>query len=335
MLHNFREPRDTVLLFRMHLAMADGASMMQILENAVVDTQKPSQRKAGFGVEAVNMSPLKALFLGTVTFCQRYLFRKADFNLLHGQHVHPCGEMAVAWSEPFSLSAAVRVKQVARCTLSELLISIVAGNMRTYMQVNGVSHSYDIHCALPVDFHASSSGHGGGSGSGSGCSRIDVGNHFSMAVLRLPTNTEGSIPRLWETKLQIEKFKSSPEAAIVNGAQWFTCCVLPVSIFRHLWHRIYSRCTCVVSNLAGPEVSLKIDSREIKCMLYWVPPLERVSVTISFLTYADQVRMAVIADRSVLPNPELLTRDFIYKVSEVIKNSVSVFSLCVCLIFYQ
>nr|KAG5708894.1 hypothetical protein BaRGS_009303 [Batillaria attramentaria] len=134
-MHNFREPRDTVLLFRVHLAMADGASMVRILENAIVDSQQTSQPKAGFGVEAANMSPLKAFFLGPITFCRRYLFKKSDFNLLHGRHVHPCGEMAVAWSEPFSLSAAVRVKQVARCTLSELLISVVAGNMRTYMQV--------------------------------------------------------------------------------------------------------------------------------------------------------------------------------------------------------
>ena len=59
---------------------------------------------------------------------------------------------------------------------------------------------------------------------------------------------------------------------------------------------------------------MRLDSREIKCMMYWVPPLQRVAITVSFLTYADQVRMAVICDRSVLPIPEILIRDFIYKV---------------------
>ena len=72
---------------------------------------------------------------------------------------------------------------------------------------------------------------------------------------------------------------------------------------------------------AGPEASLKLDSREIKCMMYWVPPLQRVAITVSFLTYADQVRMAVICDRSVLPNPEILTRDFIYKVNACFMSS--------------
>ena len=140
-LHNFREPRDTVLLLRLHLAVADGASMVRLLQQALVDTQKLPLPKAGFGAEAANMSPLKAFFFGPVTFCRRYLFAHNDFNLLHGPHVHPSGEMAVAWSEPFSLSAAVRVKQVARCTLSELLVSVLAGNIRTYMQVGSGSGS--------------------------------------------------------------------------------------------------------------------------------------------------------------------------------------------------
>ncbi|XP_076444913.1 uncharacterized protein LOC143282913 isoform X2 [Babylonia areolata] len=329
-LHNFREPRDTVLLLRLHLAVADGASMVRLLQHALVDTQKLTLPKPGFGVEAANMSPLKAFFLGPVTFCRRYLFVKNDLNLLHGQHVRACGEMAVAWSEPFSLSAAVRVKQVARCTLSELLVSVVAGNIRTYMQVSGVQHPYNIHCALPVDFRSDYSPSSATTTTtsttttttnspGMVTASTDVGNHYSLAVLPLATNTEGSIPRLWETKQTLERFKSSPEAAIVSGAQWFTCCVLPVTLFQRFWQRVYSRCTVLIANLAGPETALKLDSREIKCMMYWVPPLQQVAITISFLTYADQVRMAVISDRSVLPNPELLTRDFIYKLETVSK----------------
>ncbi|KAK7108432.1 hypothetical protein V1264_016174 [Littorina saxatilis] len=316
-LHNFREPRDTVLLVRLHLAVADGASMVRLLQNALVDTQKLSSPKSGFGVEAANMSPLKAFFLGPVTFCRRYLCMKNDFNLLHGPHVRPSGEMAVAWSEPFSLSAAIRVKQVARCTLSELLVSVVAGNLRTYMQICGIRNPYNIHCALPVDFRSEYSPSTGSSGAAT--ASTEIGNHYCMTVLPLATNIEGSIPRLWETKQRLERFKASPEAAVVSGAQWFTSCVLPVALFQRLWQRIYSRCTMVVANLAGPEASLKLDSREIKCMMYWMPPLHHVAITVSFLTYADQIRMAVICDRSVLPNPELLTRDFIHKLETVSK----------------
>ncbi|XP_012943145.1 uncharacterized protein LOC101863055 [Aplysia californica] len=306
-LHNFREPRDTVLLFRMHMCLTDGVSIVHILENALVDSQKASSQKNSFSSEATNTSPFKVLFSGPLTFISRYLCAKQDHNVLHGRHTHPSGETAVAWSEPFSLSAAMRVKQVARCTLSELLLSVIAGNIRTYLQVSGTGHPYNVKCALPVDFQSLDGG------------PVDMENKYSMVVLPLPTNTEGAIPRLWEIKYKLERFKSSPEAAIVNGARWLTCCLLPVSLFQRLWRKIYSRCTLLVANLAGPTSTLKFDSREVKCMMYWVPPLDQVTVTVSFLTYADQVRMAVISDRSVLPNPDLLTRDFIHKLETLSK----------------
>ncbi|CAL1546181.1 unnamed protein product, partial [Lymnaea stagnalis] len=306
-LHNFREPRDTVLLFRMHLCMTDGISIVHILENALVDTQKTSGRKSTFSSDAANTSPFKVLFSGPVTFLSRYLFGGQDFNLLHGHHVHPSGEMVVAWSEPFSLSAAMRVKQVARCSLSELLLSITAGNIRTYLQVSGITHPFNIRCALPVDFQSMDGG------------AMDMENKFSMVIVQLPTNTEGTIPRLWETKYKMGKFKSSAEAAIVNGTRWLSYCLLPISFFQELWREIYSRCTLMVANIAGPTNILKLDSREVKCMMYWVPPLHKVPLTVSFITYADQIRMAVISDRSVIPNPDLLTRDFNFKLENLSK----------------
>ncbi|GFN80702.1 hypothetical protein PoB_000720800 [Plakobranchus ocellatus] len=307
-LHNFREPRDTVLLFRMHLCMTDGVSMIHILENAFVDTQKTSPPKQTFSAEAVNISPFKVMFSGPTTFLSRYLFGREDFNLLHGRHVHASGEMVVAWSEPFSLSAALRVKQVARCTLTELLLSIVAGNVRSYMQVSGITNPYDVRCAVPVDFQGMDAG-----------GSVDMENKYSVVLLPLASNVEGVIPRLWETKFQMCQFKNSAEAAIVNGARWFSYCLLPAPLFQRLWKKVYSRCTLMVSNMSGPSSVLKLDSREVKCMMYWIPPLENVPLTVSFLSYADQLRMAVMSDRSVVPNPDLLTRDFNHKLETLSK----------------
>ncbi|RUS76936.1 hypothetical protein EGW08_015309, partial [Elysia chlorotica] len=307
-LHNFREPRDTVLLFRMHQCMTDGVSMISILENAFVDTQKTRPPKQNFSTEAVNISPFRVLFSGPTTFLSRYLCGPRDFNLLHGRHVHESGELVVAWSEPFSLSAALRVKQVARCTLTELLLSIVAGNVRSYMQVSGITNPYAVRCAVPIDFQGLDAG-----------GAVDMETKYSVVMLPLASNIEGVIPRLWETKHQMSRFKSSAEAAIVNGARWLSYCLLPAPLFQRIWKKVYSRCTLAVSNLSGPSSVLKLESREVKCMMYWVPPMEQVPLTVSFLSYADQLRMAVMSDRSVVPNPDLLTRDFNHKLETLSK----------------
>ncbi|KAK6169506.1 hypothetical protein SNE40_020548 [Patella caerulea] len=297
---NYGQQKDTVLLFRMHPCMTDGVSLVRILEQALVDTHTIQPADLNFAGTSSCLQSFKAFFLGPVTFFRKYLCLKRDFNLIHGRHIHPSGKTVVAWSEPFSLSAATRIKQVARCTLNELFFSIAAANMRRYMQVNGISNPYDMHCAVPTDFNTDQS-------------TISMGNKYTFVVLPLPTNIEGAIPRLWETKLSMEQFKSSPEAAIVRNAMWFTHATLPKSSCHKFWRNIYKKCTCLLSNLVGPKSVLKLASREIKCIIYWLPPLDDIAVSISFITYGEQIRMAVVSDRSVLPNPELLTTDFFHQ----------------------
>ncbi|XP_046326225.2 uncharacterized protein LOC124110828 [Haliotis rufescens] len=306
--HNFGPQRDTALLFRMHPSMTDGVSMIRILQEALVDSQGVSPPSSPLGSGPAFLGTFRAFLFGPLTFCCKYLCMREDFNLLHGRHVHPSGDMIVAWSAPFSMRSATRIKQVSRCTMNELLMSVTAGNVRSYLQVSGIGNPYDMQCAIPFDFHHTDTRH-----------RSEMGSKYSFIVLPLPTNTEGAIPRLWELKMTMDHFKRSPEAAVIKGAMWFTSATLPKSLYRKLWNNIYSKCTCLISNLAGPETNLRFASREIKCVMYWLPPLEKVAVAISFLTYGDQIRMAVIADRSVLPNPELITKDFIFQMDSLSK----------------
>ena len=182
-------------------------------------------------------------------------------------------------------------------------MAVTAGNIRTYMQINGINNPFNLKCVVPVDLHSGSS------------SVSDMATRYTLAILPLLTNTEGAIPRLWGVKMAMEEFKQSPEAAAVKGAMWFTSAVLTKRAYSRLWAHIYGKTTCLISNLAGPDKTLRLASHEIKCVMYWLPPLDQVTLAVSFLTYGDQIRMSVISDRSVLPNPEVITKDFIFQVS--------------------
>ncbi|XP_041354715.1 uncharacterized protein LOC121372465 [Gigantopelta aegis] len=304
---NFGPQRDTVLLFRMHPCMTDGISMIQILQQALVDSQDVVLRPFHRGIGPAFLGTFRAFFFGPLLFCYKYLCLKNDFNLLHGNHVHPSGEMAIAWSAPFSIRAATRIKQVARCTLNELFMAVTAGNIRTYMQLSGITNPFNLKCVIPIDFH-------------SGAANVtDMANKYTLAVLPLLTNVEGAIPRLWGVKTKMDEFKQSPEAAAVKGAMWLTSAILTKRAYSRLWSHIYGKTTCLISNLAGPENTLRLASHEIKCIMYWLPPMDRVTLVVSFLTYGDQIRMSVISDRSVLPNPEVITKDFIFQMETLSK----------------
>ncbi|CAI9738685.1 diacylglycerol O-acyltransferase, partial [Octopus vulgaris] len=66
--------------------------------------------------------------------------------------------------------------------------------------------------------------------------------------------------------------------------------------------------------MAGPENVLTLDTKVIRSIMYWMPTPDQVPIAISFFTYAEQIRMAVIGDRSVLPNPEFLTKYFVFQI---------------------
>ena len=49
-------------------------------------------------------------------------------------------------------------------------------------------------------------------------------------------------------------------------------------------------------------------------MMYWAPPPAQLALSISYITYGDQLRMTVMADKNIVPNVDLLPELFAYEV---------------------
>ena len=298
-LSKFGESKDTLVLFRVHPCITDGISLIQILLNSVVDEHSMCSLKPRFGRGAMVINVLRALVVGPLIFLQKWLFTRRDYNLLHGSPMS--GKKIIAWSEPFSFAKATRIKQVTRSTFNDILLSAAAGSIRTYLQTKGVLNPYDMLCMIPVDLRTNDS-------------KVVMGTKFSVVDLTLPTNTEGAIPRLWEVKHQMDQVKNSADPIVLYGGHWLLSRMLPACLGRRIWRSLCNKTTCLISNLPGPDTTLVFGSRQIKNVMYWMPPPEDVALSISFLTYADQLSMTVIADQAVVTDPHILTKDFILQV---------------------
>ncbi|KAL5010311.1 hypothetical protein ScPMuIL_012616 [Solemya velum] len=300
-LSNFGDQRDMVLLVRMHPCFCDGVSFVKLLYKTVADKETVTSVQPQFSLKGSLFSKAKAFFYGPLLFFSKCLCVRRDFNLLHGNHVHLSGKRVISWSEPYNLEAVTRIKQVTRSTLNDVLMSVAAGNMRNYLQLNGISNPYDMQCCLPILFKSNKS----------------KGINYIMVNVNIPTNTEGSIPRLWQMKQTMENLQTSALHSVKRGALLLTQCILPECLSAKLWGMIYSKSTVLISNLPGPETSLYLASKKMKALMFWMPPIHQMAVAISFFTYGDQIRMAVVSDRSVMPNPELLTKDFIFQMDQL------------------
>ncbi|XP_069102232.1 uncharacterized protein [Argopecten irradians] len=298
-LTDFADQRDTVVLLRIHPCIADGISLVQLLYKAIVDMESITIAMPKFSSRRRFCNAVQAFFSGPLVFLKQYVFKKPDFNMLHGQHIHMTGKQVVAWSAPYSLEQATRISQVTRSTLNDIFLSVTAGCLRNYLQTNGIPNPYDMKALVPVHYH-------------SGPSPLHLHNNDCLFIpVPIPSNTEGAIPRLWRVKHIMDKIGSIAFFSVTQGALLLSSTILPQRWLYSMWRSLYSKCTCIISDLPGPETTLKIATKQIKSVICWMPPIHQVAVAISFFTYGDQVRMSVMADRSVLPNPEMLTKDFI------------------------
>jgi hypothetical protein len=71
-----------------------------------------------------------------------------DCNLLHRCRT---GITVVSWSRPVSMSSVLRVKDVTRSTLNDLLLAALAGSLRHYLLAVGVPNPGDLTATLLVD----------------------------------------------------------------------------------------------------------------------------------------------------------------------------------------
>ena len=203
-------------------------------------------------------------------------FAMNDRNLLHGPQL--TGTKTVSWARPLSMSAVLRVKDVTRSTLNDLLLAVVTSCLRRYLVRSGVRHPKDLTATLLVDLQppasddlcrrdpSSTESNGldgpysaaaaqrlsavaappecdpagrspvwitttsadgvcvnGVQSNGSGTATVTLGRtgkrrrhrdvnvdvRLSLVNVVLPTNTEGTIPQLWDVKQRMNEVHCS------------------------------------------------------------------------------------------------------------------------------
>ena len=65
-----------------------------------------------------------------------------------------------------------------------------------------------------------------------------------------------------------------------------------------------SKATAIVTNVKGPQERLYLAGAPIEEIMAWIPRYGGIGVGISILSYAEKVRLGVISDEDILPDPE-------------------------------
>src|SRR5690606_22333846 len=77
------------------------------------------------------------------------------------------------------------------------------------------------------------------------------------------------------------------------------------------------KASAVMTNVPGPTEHLYLAGSRLKQPMFWVPQSGDVGVGLSIFSYAGSVQFGLIADKNLIPYPDLLMKDFASSYREI------------------
>ncbi|MEO7448515.1 MAG: wax ester/triacylglycerol synthase family O-acyltransferase [Humibacillus sp.] len=203
----------------------------------------------------------------------------------------------VLWTAPLPLAGLKQAGRLVDATLNDVLLSSVAGALHAY-QVEHDASPVDLVTMVPVNLRP-----------------LDrplpreLGNRFALLFLRLPSSVGTTRQRLVETKRRMDWLKGSPEVAL-------TATLISVigrttgRLERGVVDFFADKAVGVTTNVAGPREQRQLAGVDVDGVLGWVPGSGRHTLGFCIFTYAESVRIGIMADEGVISHPEALLAAF-------------------------
>ncbi|KRC87425.1 hypothetical protein ASE25_16955 [Terrabacter sp. Root85] len=199
----------------------------------------------------------------------------------------------LVWTEPLPLPGLKQAGRLVGATLNDVLLSAVAGALHTYQDERG-REPVDLVTMVPVNVRPLDEP-----------LPRELGNRFALVFLRFPSRDATPLGRLALSKARMDWLKASPEAAL-TFALISVIGRFPAELERRVVDFFADKAIGVTTNVAGPREVRYLGGVPVTGVLGWVPGSGRHTLGFCIVTYADAVRIGIMADESVVPDPESL-----------------------------
>jgi len=83
-----------------------------------------------------------------------------------------------------------------------------------------------------------------------------------------------------------------------------------------------SKATGVMTNVPGPREEIYLAGKAMRSMMFWVPQSARLGLGVSIISYAGQVRLGVVTDSGLVPDPQSIIDAFQEEMKEMMTEEV-------------
>jgi diacylglycerol O-acyltransferase len=204
---------------------------------------------------------------------------------------------SVAWSGPIPLEEIKTIGRRLGGTVNDVLLAAMSGALRRYLQFRqDLPADVSIRALVAVNRRPAGA-------------EMELGNQISAVFLPLPVDIADPVERLAELKRSMDGLKDSLQPAIIVGALEVISRV-PSPVLAWAVGFLTSRATALVTNVKGPGERLYLAGAPLEEMMFWIPRYGGIGLGISILSYAGQVRLGVLSDEDLVPDPEAIIAAF-------------------------
>ena len=204
----------------------------------------------------------------------------------------------VAWADPITVAEVKAVGRALDCSINDVLLSSVAGALRSYLLCEGESvEGLSIRAMVPVNLRPAEKA-------------WKLGNRFGLVFLDLPIGIENPVERLYAIRENMRVLKGSYQPVLALGVL-AAMGAGPKILQEQLLAMLARKATAVMTNVPGPQQPLYLGGALIDSMMFWVPQSGDIGLGVSILSYNGQVRFGVVADRGFCPDPHRVIERFV------------------------
>ena len=209
----------------------------------------------------------------------------------------PAAPKRIVWTGPLPLAGPKSLGKLAGATLNDVLVSAMAAALRSYQQSRDVE-PVDLITMVPVNLRDLDAP-----------LPPELGNDFTLVYFRFPSATAAPLARLAETKRRMDWLKDSPEVALTHLLMDVIGRV-GRGLDRPVVDFFANKALGVTTNVIGPRSRRHLAGVPVTGVLGWVPASGSHTVGVCIFTYAGTVRVGVITDAALVPDPEGLVAAF-------------------------
>lgn len=289
------------VVFRYHHCLGDGAAMMAVamqvfdMDPSVSEPANPdtvvSRPPPSVWDDAVSLA--RTAVVGGGSLLGELLRSDDPASPLKGPFTM---RQRLAWSRPLALLRLKRIAHAFDASLNDLAVAAIAGALRGYAARSMPVAPATLRAMVPVSLRAPGS-------------TSVAGNEFGLVMLELPVDLETPRERLQAAAARMRELKGSPEALAMRGL-FDLFGRGPRSLQQVAQHLFGSKCSLVLTNVAGPMRTLRLAGRAVDRLMFWVPhPGEDLGLGASVCSYRGRVTFGIVSDARRLPDPERIVED--------------------------